>query len=313
MSSPGDRYIAECEEWRQGDIFDYPQLCVIDDAGGIQWHPTPNGAALISQTCDAVIKERPSVQLAPVVLLEGASARDARAGKRPRFAQVPGLEGQFFVDLDCVATISKLQLVGVQRRAGVISDDQIRRFAGAVARKFGRFAFPDSVVGALQPLKKLIESKAPKEASPFGMALNDVAELRVASSSGWQHPPYEVVLIFVLEPGVIPMFPGDQFPEEPPAAFRSGFCDENGRVCRSPTEIADALAGEGLSGEERYWLWEWLAESAADMCVKSAIELDQIGSISSEVVDADYFPLTRVRRTEILDLEHLSPPLPKNL
>lgn len=312
MTSPGDRDLAECEEWRQGNVFDYPQLCVIDDAGGIQWHPTPNGAALISQTCDAVIEERPSVQLAPVVLLEGASARDARAGKRPRYAHVPELEGQFFVDLDCVSTVSKRQLVGIHRRAGVVSDDQVRRFAGAVARKFGRFAFPDSVVRALQPLKKLIESKASKEASPFGMALNDVVELRVASSSGWQHPPYEIVLIFVLEPGVIPMFPDDQFPEEPPADFRSVFCDENGRVRKSPTEIAEAWNGGGLSAEEKYWLWEWLAESAANMCARSGIELEEIGSISSEVADADYFPLTRVRRTEILDLEHLSPPLPKN-
>jgi hypothetical protein len=175
-----------------------------------------NSLQALSQSCDVAIPERLDVQVAPVVTLPEAVAADARVGKRPRYAHLPQIGPDTFADLDCITTVSKSQLVASERRAGVISDEEVRRFAAAVARKFGRYAFPDEVAEALEPLRTFLVSKAPKELSPVGQVLRDVAELRIEASNGWQAPPYELVLILVVEPGTLPTFAEDELP--PPAS-----------------------------------------------------------------------------------------------
>ena len=153
--------------YRQGDVLaTLTRIPVIADDGSIGYHDAPNGSVLLSQTCDIVQASRPSVAIAPLAYLPGAAAGEARSGKRPSYVHVPELGEDAFAHLEVVGTATKGWLAQHARTPGLSSDSDLRMFARAVARKFGRFAFPDEVVAWLQPPERVLGSKAPKAASP---------------------------------------------------------------------------------------------------------------------------------------------------
>jgi hypothetical protein len=149
-------------------------------------------------------------QIAPVVRLDDVNdLREAAAGKRPQYVAVPRLGSDFFADLDGITTVAKTALLACERVAGVETDQEVREFAFAVSRRFGRFAYPDEVVvKCLNPLTKALQSKARKEQSPLGRVLTGVHSLRVQCDD-WTQAPYELTLIVILEPGVVPSDPDD--------------------------------------------------------------------------------------------------------
>ena len=171
--------------YRQGDALDeLTQLPVAGPDGTPRQFDAPLGAVLISQTCDVVLPNRLAVQLAPRVRLTGTAAAEARAGKRLRYVPYP-LSATTFADLDVVATVAKAVVADQPRQAGAVADDDVRRLARAVARKFGRFPFPDLVTPWLTPLEDVMKSKAARPASPEGQALEDVVQFRVEAAGGW--------------------------------------------------------------------------------------------------------------------------------
>ncbi len=297
-------------EWRQADRFRLLQIALIGADGQPEVVDTPDGVALVSQTCDAVLTHRPYVQVAPIVTLSGNAARAARDGKQSQYAHLPDLGDDKFADLDRVSTVSKTALLDLRTGAGVAGDAAIRRFAGAIARRFGRFAFPDEVSDAMKALRDLVQSKASKPTSPFGQVLKHVAELR-AESRDWSHPAPEITLSFVVKPGALPTLPDDD-PGAMPASVRKYQPDE-GSAQAKLTAIAEALTGpEAWSSQERHWLWTMLADAAALHCNGRATAAPEATrpTFFGEVVSADSFSLTRSRRSEIVDLDHLSAPFP---
>ena len=74
---------------------------------------------------------------------------EIRRLKRPAFAYVPITAGDHLVaDLDRTMTIEKALVAGWARTPGWETDDELRDFASALARKRSRFAFPDDFVAA---------------------------------------------------------------------------------------------------------------------------------------------------------------------
>ncbi len=199
-----------CRDWRQGDVFRDAKSFVFDWA----WNPRPvetaHGAVVVSQSCDASLPSRGRIQIAPpVVRLEHPDdVREAAAGKRPQYVAVPQIGSGFFADLDGITTVSKTALLSCERVAGVKTDPEIREFAFSIARRFGRFAYPDEVVECLKPLTKALQSKARKEQSPLGQALMGVHSFRVQCED-WAKSPYELTLIVILEPDLVPSDPPD--------------------------------------------------------------------------------------------------------
>jgi hypothetical protein len=198
-----------CRDWRQADVFRGANTFVFDGA----WEPhrieTAHGAVIVSQSCDASLPNRERIQIAPVVRLDDVNdLREAAAGKRPQYVAVPRLGSDFFADLDGITTVAKTALLACERVAGVETDQEVREFAFAVSRRFGRFAYPDEVVECLNPLTKALQSKARKEQSPLGRVLTGVHSLRVQCDD-WTQAPYELTLIVILEPGVVPSDPDD--------------------------------------------------------------------------------------------------------
>lgn len=293
--------------WRQGDKFELPLVPHLEATGEIGTLTTPDGVALVSQTCDAVLPDRANVQVAPIITLPGDSAREARQGKRSRFAHLPRLGIDQFVDLDHVSTVSKSVLRDKRVGPGVMGDEEVRRLASAVARRFGRFAFPNDVSDAMKTLRDVVQSKAVKSASPLGKAMKEVLELR-AEARPWRDENSEVALIFVLAPGSLPTLADDDPGPVPEAVERLQVTAPKGRL----SEIAAVINSEGpLSAYEKFWLWQLFADTAAELCERAAQRSSATGpTFVGEVVSADEFPLTRVRRSEIVDLDHLSTPFP---
>jgi hypothetical protein len=229
--------------------------------------------------------------------------KEATAGKRPQYVAVPQLGSDFFVDLDGITTVSKAALLSCQRVRGVETDREIREFAFSVARRFGRFAYPDEVVECLKPLTKALQSKARKEQSPIGKALTKVHSFRVHCED-WATSPYELTLIIIMEPDVVPSDPEDI--DEPPDDLVAPSGKNLGDQIAT---YADYLGQEGRSPTERYFAWQYLSEAWARQCEETAASKGLtgfVGSVTAELAAVDDFPLSRYLTTESLDLDYLS-------
>ena len=274
---------------------------------------TPNGAVIVSQTCDVVQPNRLTVQLAPLERLTEPTASEARDGRRPCYAHLPELGTDAFADLEVIATVVKALLPHQRRVPAVRTDNDVRRFAQAVGRRFSRFAFPDNVVPWLHPLEEVANSKAQNPASPLGKAFAKIIGLRIECENGWDSPPYELVLAVVVEPGTLPLFPDDELPAMPETLRRKLYDLKKGVPKLTAGEIADLLE-HAKDQVERYFLWNALSEAFTAKCEpKSSAEpsvKNAVSSIRGEVIQADEYGLHRVMRSEVLDLDHLSPPWP---
>lgn len=292
-----------CRDWRQGDVFRDAKTFVFDAA----WSPRPvettYGAVVVSQSCDAALPNRQRIQIAPVVRIEDPKdVREAASGKRPQYVAIPRLGPDFFADLDCITTVLKTVLLGSEHVAGVETDQEVREFAFSVARKFGRFAYPDEVVECLQPLTRTLQSKARKEQSPLGQLLTQVHSLRVQCED-WTVMPYELTLIVVMEPDVIP-FPEDV--DAPPSDLNRP--SDNGLTAQINSYVQYLRDGE-RSPTERYFGWQYIADAWALQCEAAAHSnpLSRfVGSVTAELVSVDEFPLSRYLASESLDLDYLS-------
>ncbi|MFE4581413.1 hypothetical protein [Streptomyces chartreusis] len=304
-------------EYRQGDILDLPQVPVVTSNGIVRQEPTPNGVVIVTQTCDLVLRTRPTFQVACVVVLEEDKAKPARSGRQPNLVHIPELGSQSFADLSFIATLDKSTLSEANTRHGVLQIDDVRRFGQRVGRRFSRFAFPDEVVPWVRPLQKLVEGREGNLESPVGWALDHVASLRLECDEGWKSSPYVLTLCVVLKAGVIPSFDPDELPGLP-AELSEWLYDANGYLRRKPTDIAQRLKRENADMDSivRYWLWGGFADSLAALCVPPTSSTADVlaavedGQIRGDLSTSEEFSFERYRRSEELDLDHLSPPLP---
>lgn len=146
-----------------------------------------DGFILITQTCDVVrsCRERPYVELAPLVEVSSAILSEITGLRRPGFAFVPTVADKCLVaDLDRVMTIEKALLLGLPRIPGFGTDAEIRTFAAALARKRARFAFPKSFVDLMKPLSGRLQKRYGKD-SFEGRHVTALQEIRVAASPSW--------------------------------------------------------------------------------------------------------------------------------
>jgi len=298
--------------YRQADVLEtFTAVPALGPDGEPVAVPAPLGVVLVSQTCDIVLPTRQAVQVARRIRLGGYEAREARDRKRTRYAHLPQISDRDFADLDVIGTVAKGRIAAQPRIVGVNTDEEIRRFAGDVARKFGRFPFPNEVTPWLRPLETVVASKARKN-SPEGYALGQVVELRVEAAAGWGKPPFELTLCVIVQPGTLPTFVGDEIPDIP-SQLNGWLYHSDGELIRNSADIAGRLE-KAADAAERHWLWMALGEAWAARCRPPADAPGVIGNAVSdlvaEVLSADEFPLTRVRRSELLDLDHLSAPTP---
>lgn len=201
-------------KWRQGDVIDLRLISWLalpdspltahaalatnsDDSDVAVLLAEAEALVVLTQTCDIVrtCRERPHVELARLVKLSEPSASEARRGARPRFAPVPGVGADAFVDLDVVVTAEKSMLARASRTLGLPSEADQRRFARGVGRAYSRFAFPDDLTVALRGLVGRIRDKHDRD-SPEGRALGALEEIRITGSPSWSGDLIDTFLTF---------------------------------------------------------------------------------------------------------------------
>lgn len=162
-----------------------------------------DGHAIISQTCDVVraCSIQKYIQIAPVVRLENASAISAAKKWRALHSLwLPGLQDDLFADLNESFTVEKSVLVGRVPIRGLLTDDHVREFSAVVARRYGRFAFPDNFHDATKRLGGRIKDKHDKNTLE-GRVLRALYQIRAQAFPYWDADRVEIVLHFILEPG----------------------------------------------------------------------------------------------------------------
>lgn len=206
------------EPWRQGDCFvgdawfvhrfepanPLTEAARSLAADGVELAETnARGLVVLTQTCDLVRpwRERPYVEVSPLVEVENQRLHQVARGLYPREAYVPGVADRSLVaDLDRVMTVEKAVVAGWKRIAGCGTDEERRRFAGSLARKRGRFAFPDDFHELASGLRSRVVEKHGRT-SPEGRALNRLREIRVSASPDWSAQRVHVMFLFVRDEG----------------------------------------------------------------------------------------------------------------
>ncbi len=158
-----------------------------------------HGFAVLTQTCDIVrpCKERPFVEVAPLVEVDDNHLVEIRRGYRPQYAYIPGVADQNLVaDLDRVMTVEKTVVARWERKPGCSTDKEVRALAQAVSRKRARFAFPDDFAEFVNPLQGRIKEKHGK-ASPEGEALRALIEIRVRAEPSWEAKTIKLLFYFI--------------------------------------------------------------------------------------------------------------------
>lgn len=201
-------------EWRQGDCslgehwFAFrvdPRLCLTAAAkaaaelGGDLAESLELGFVVLTQTCDIVrfCKERPFLEVCPLVEVTAEVLKDIERGRRPAYAALPLLADlRLVADLDRVMTVEKTLVATWQRSPGLSSDKDARRFSEALARKRARFAFPDDFSLLARRLAARLSEKH-ERASVEGQALRGLREVRVQAAPSWDSPEIELTLWFI--------------------------------------------------------------------------------------------------------------------
>ena len=214
LSEEDERTIDQAlQVWRQGDVSLDADLAFLHFADlsrphspasiqvveelahareAIEAGPTPvldtvRGVVILSQTCDVVrgCRNRPFVEVAPLIEVPEPWVEEIRRLRRPAFAYVPTTVGERLVaDLDRTMTVEKAIVAGWTRIPGCETDDDLRDFARALARKRSRFAFPDDFVAAARNLQAHLTDKHNRQTDE-GAHLRALREIRVRAAPSW--------------------------------------------------------------------------------------------------------------------------------
>lgn len=300
-----------CLTLRQGMVAEVRSVPEVRFQGWLR-RRTPHGAVIISQTCDVVQRKTTAIVVATVRRLDEATARGAREGARPRFVHLPALGPDLFADLDHVATIQKTALMQYEFSDGLSDEVEQRKFAQLVGRRFSRHAFPDEISPWLTPMQSIVAKSVLRGEEALASAIGEIEELRVEAAS-WSSLPTDLTLHVVVHAGELPA-PSDELPE-PSDEVRNWLATQ-----RSYKEVARKLFpefGPRPSGDDRQVLWDAFGDALARTCKPSNSDKRNIPGCENAVtsVDAlissdDEFTLAMLRRSERLDLAHLSVPDP---
>ncbi|MET3769367.1 hypothetical protein ABIB15_002063 [Marisediminicola sp. UYEF4] len=260
---------------------------------------------VVSQSCDVVQPKRELLQLAPLVSIPDAEVRRGALKKvNPRYPLVSAVNEGLFADLARLTSVEKRAIVdaSIVSKLEIADARDAREFGLAVGRWFSRFAFPDEVQPWLAPVQELIRKKYDSSQSALGRLLQDVTEIRVEAPS-WDSLPVAIKLHVIVKAGVVPTIPEDQ--------------DLSG-LGHLPNDL-DALCQAILNEEDvirRAVLWSAFPDALAQRCspkgrdAENPAVRDAVDSVEGELSSDDTFSLSSFRRSEQLDIDFLSDPMP---
>lgn len=178
--------------WRQGDYtLGLPQIVLataIEDGDLVADVREVVGLVVITQTCDIVNcgGDKEWVTVAALREVHEDSMDNISNGSSPTFVSVEcAPQDNVVADLNQMMTIHKSLLAQLDRKDGFKTDESRRRFADALSRKHGRFAFPDLFsTSVLSPLRTRVR-RAHVKNSKYGAAYRSIDSARVVAFPSW--------------------------------------------------------------------------------------------------------------------------------
>ena len=200
--------------WRQGDVALRERWFIHAGDPGCALTPAANetaepglqaitsevdGLLVLTQTCDIVrgCISHSFLEVCPLIVVDRERLQSIRRGQRPNLAYVPSLSERGLVGvLDRVMTVEKSVVAGWDRAAGCTTDEEVRAFAQALARKRNRMAFPNEFTAFVERLRRRMIDKHGKQTQE-GKALRALREIRVAASPDWNAETIELMFWFI--------------------------------------------------------------------------------------------------------------------
>jgi hypothetical protein len=144
-------------------------------------------------------RQRPFLDVAPLICVSATMLDEIRRLKRPAFAYVPAMADKGLVaDLDRTMTIEKALARGWTRIEGCRTDAERRDFAHALSRKRSRFAFPDDFQEATEGFQDHLADRASKQTHE-GAHIRALSEIRVRAAPSWDADEVYLTFWFIKE------------------------------------------------------------------------------------------------------------------
>ena len=197
----------QLRHWRQGDY--------ALNVGGFLYAGTPEGSDLfdaeettdeivglivISQTCDIIRRTggRHYVAVCPLIEVDPGELSAIQKGRQPYLTDVENVDEGVVADLRRVMSVHKDVLHTWERQNGFSSDAKRLRFAAALERKFGQFAFPDEFDQATKEFRGRVWSRHNKPDSEPGKAYRSLEQIRFSAYPDWTAEHRKVTVVAIM-------------------------------------------------------------------------------------------------------------------
>ena len=195
------------QDWRQGDFavdvggFLFAGVAECGDAFEAEEHVDGIvGLVVISQTCDIVRKTggRHFIAVCPLIKVHAGELSAIKKGRRPYLTDVENTDEMVFADLRRIMSIDKAVVCRWERQSGFKAEVSRVRFAAALERKFGQFAFPDEFDRALKTFRERVWSRHNKIQSKPGMVYRSLAQIRFRSDPDWSTEKRTISVVAIM-------------------------------------------------------------------------------------------------------------------
>lgn len=303
----------------QGEILDgLPDSCVIvsdlewplceasaalaeeEPGGGMATVPLSSDlVVLLTQTCDLQRTSRDSYfcQVARVVRRDENFAKQAAHGYRPGWVDLPWHSSTSVANLAEITTFERSLLVGTTSVARPAGAKARLHFGEMVSRHFARFAFPDHVSDAMDPLMDHINDKFDKK-SPEGVCAATVGTIRLEANPDFDASCPDLRVIFVLKSEDLPGITVGQMSNLDSRAIDDFYSFGKEAVAQSILDEIDPI--------KKREMWTALAELWVEPCREAASDFDDVGDIDVLVINDDEFSFARSLNAPELDLAYLT-------
>ena len=195
------------KHWRQGDF-------ALDVGGFLFAYPAKSGSKfvareitenivgliVVSQSCDIVRRTggRDYLAVCPLVKVPEEELSAIQKGRRPYFTDVENADRTVVADLRRVMSVHKDIVQTWERQAGFKNEDGHRRFAAALERKFGQFAFPDEFDEAIKKFRERVWERHNRPQSEPGKVYRSLVEIRFRAEPRWSSDERTITAIAVM-------------------------------------------------------------------------------------------------------------------
>lgn len=291
----------------QGDIIQFDALHYWNGVSEPEVLKTPEGVALISQTCDLVqVAPNDRLLVAPVRECSPEEHSNVKKGRKPLLVLV-GESLDLVADLERVISLPRTALESsdlIGRTCPTQSGKEASQLAVRIGRAFSRFAFPNEVHSVLARLQRKVVDSYTKKTS-FADLLARIEEIRVACAD-WDSPGRDLTIYVIVPSDLLPAIDTKPADWVWSAVSVSGLKTTEQAAHLSLERVSELILCNFRTGQqaalvELWRIWEELMQR--QYLAKSD---EHVASIDLQVVSGSDLTYDLYVESEILDFSTLS-------